>query len=128
MKTLRFLCLLWFLTGTIAASAARAADYQVIAIDPGQTVDVYFEIDLSGTVALRIETAGGPGCAEFWWIKWPFANISSLGRICGTTHIPIPGLTALAISGKLRASGVSKPTKIIAASSERVANSVTLRW
>jgi hypothetical protein len=110
------------------AAPVRAADYQLISLRPGQTVDVYFEINLNGSVALRIETATGTGCAEFWWIKWPFGNITSLGRLCGSTHIAIPGLSELTISGKLRASGVRVPTKIIAAASERVANSVTVRW
>jgi hypothetical protein len=127
MKTLRSVSLSCFFSVAIVASV-RAADYQLIEVNPGQSVDVYFEINLSGTVALRIETAAGPGCAEFWWIKWPFGNISSLGKLCGITRVGIPGLSELAISGKLRASGVTKPTKIIAASNERVANSVTVRW
>jgi hypothetical protein len=108
--------------------AARAADYQIIDIQPGQTVDVYFEINLSGEVVLRIATKTGPGCAEFWWINWPFGNISSVGKKCGSSRASIPGWSDFSLSSKLRAAGVSEPTKIIAASSERVANSVTLQW
>jgi hypothetical protein len=127
MRTLRSVGLACFFAAATCVSV-RAADYQLIAVNPGQSVDVYFEINLSGTLTLRVETITGPGCAEFWWITWPFGNIHSLGRLCGTTRISVPGLSQLAISGKLRASGVTKPTKIIAAANERVANSVTVRW
>jgi hypothetical protein len=121
--------LIWFMFFLmIDIFAASAADYQLITLDPGQTVDVYFEINLSGSLTLRVETVSGPGCADFWWIKWPLGNIKSLGKICGTRRIEIPGLSDFAISGKLRASGVARPTKIVAASNEHVANSVTLRW
>jgi hypothetical protein len=109
-------------------ATARAADFQIIDLRPGETVDVYFEINVSGSVVLRIATQNGPGCAEFWWIKWPLGNISSLGRRCASTRIAIPGLSDLAVAGKLRATGVSVPTKIVAAATEQVANSVRLQW
>jgi hypothetical protein len=105
-----------------------AADYQIIEVNPGQTVDVYFEINLVGAVALRIATRSGPGCAELWWIKWPLGNIESLGRRCGSMRLSIPGIANLAVAGKLRAGGVDERTKIIAAATEQVANSVTVRW
>jgi hypothetical protein len=106
----------------------QAAEYQVIDLQPGQTVDVYFDINLSGSVSLRIVTKSGLGCAELWWIKWPLGDIKSLGRKCGSARIALPGITDFAIAGKLRAGGASVPMKIIAASNERVANSVTLQW
>jgi hypothetical protein len=114
--------------GTLIASDGLAADYQVINIQPGQTVDIYFEVNLSGNVSLRIATKSGPGCAELWWIKWPLGNIKSLGKKCGATRLSIPGITDFAVAGKLRAGGVNVHTKIIAASSEQVANSITLQW
>jgi hypothetical protein len=109
-------------------TASHATDFQIIDINPGQTVDVYFQINLSGQVALRIATQYGPGCAEFWWIKWPLGNIKSLGRKCGSARLTIPSWADLAFAGKLRATGVTQPTKIVAAANERVANSVTLQW
>jgi hypothetical protein len=48
------------------APAGLAADYQIVDIRPGETVDTYFEINLSGSVFIRIETKSGPSCAEFW--------------------------------------------------------------
>jgi hypothetical protein len=113
---------------TVSSSSLPAADYQVIDLLPGQATDVYFEINLSGTVAIRVVTQTGIGCAEFWWIKWPLGDIKSLGRKCGAARLSIPAITDLAVAGKLRATGVNIPTKIIAASNERVANSVTVHW
>jgi hypothetical protein len=113
---------------SLTSQPAQAADYQVIDVQPGQTVDVYFEINLSGSVSLRIVTKNGPGCAELWWIKWPLGDIKSLGKKCGNARFALPGITDFAVAGKLRATGVSVPTKIIAASNERVANSVSLQW
>jgi hypothetical protein len=112
----------------LIASAAEAEDYQVIDVQPGQTVDVYFQINLEGSLALRILTKNGAGCAELWWIRWPLGNIRSLGRRCGAIRLTIPGFSDFSVAAKLRASGVSAPTKIIAASTERVANSITLHW
>lgn len=107
---------------------ASAADYQIIDVQPGETVDVYFEINLSGQLILRIATQAGPGCAELWWITWPLGSINSLGKKCGSVQLNIPGWFDLAMSAKLRAAGVDAPTKIVAASSEQVANFVTLHW
>lgn len=106
----------------------RAAPVQIIDLKPGQTVDIYFEINLSGNVVIRIATQTGVGCADLWWIKWPLGNVSSLGRHCGTARIPIPGFSSFAIAAKLRATGVTVNTKIIAASTETVANSVRVQW
>ena len=113
---------------TLMLQVGQAADYQVIDVQPGQTVDVYFEFNLSGSVSLRIATKAGPGCADMWWIKWPLGDIQSLGRRCGSARLSLPGITDFAFAGKLRATGVSVPTKIVAAASERVANSVYLPW
>jgi hypothetical protein len=71
--------------------SASAADYQIIALQPGQTTDVYFEFNLSGQVSLRIVTQLGPGCAEMWWITWPLGRITSIRRKCGSVRLPIPG-------------------------------------
>jgi hypothetical protein len=105
-----------------------AADYQIIELNRGQTVDVYFEINLAGSVALRIMTMSGPGCAELWWIKWPLGNIESLGKRCGSVRLRIPGISNFSVAAKLRAGGVDRRTKIVAAATEQVANSVTVQW
>ncbi len=108
--------------------AAKADEYQIIDLQPGVTRDVYFEINLSGQVTLRILTRSGAGCAELWWITWPLGNIKSLGRRCGSVRLAIPSRLDFSVASKLRAIGVDVPTKIVAASNERVANSVTVHW
>ena len=128
MRRLGWMCTVLITVGLLDTPIVRAADYQVIDVQPAQTVDVYFEINLSGSVSLRIATKTGAGCAELWWIKWPLGDIKSLGKKCGIVRLSIPGLTDFSFAGKLRATGVNVPTKIIAASSERVANSVSLQW
>jgi hypothetical protein len=110
----------------VGLKTARADNYQIISVEPGQNVDVYFEINLSGGV--RIVSRSGSGCADFWWINWPFGTLQSLGRHCGAARFKIPGLTNFAIASKLRAGGVTEPTKIVAAANEQAANSVTITW
>jgi hypothetical protein len=105
-----------------------AADYQIIDVAPGQKVDVTFEINLTGKVYVRILAQRGSGCADFWWIVWPLGYVRQLGRHCGAAEFGYPGLRDLAFSSKLRAGGVSVPTKFIYAASSRVANSTTVTW
>jgi hypothetical protein len=123
------ICGLFFVTPVFCSEeCAQAANFQTIDIKPGETVDVYLEINLQGSVAVRIATQTGAGCAELWWIEWPLGSVQSLGRHCGTTRIPIPGLSQFAFAAKLRAAGVNVPTKIVASATESVANSVRLGW
>jgi hypothetical protein len=112
----------------LSTGSTIASEYQVITVTPGNDADVYFQINLSGTVYLKIETPRGPGCADFWWIIWPLGTVKQLGTRCGSDRLPIPSWSDFAIASKLRVGGVSEPTKIIAASSETVANSITVRW
>jgi hypothetical protein len=80
---------------------AKAADDQLVNILPGENVDVFFEINLSGHVVARIQTRTGPGCAEFWWVVWPFGYVRQVGRHCGQAEFQIPGLFDFSISAKL---------------------------
>ncbi|WP_156439830.1 hypothetical protein [Bradyrhizobium valentinum] len=109
-------------------SSARAVDFQVVEVQPGQNVDVFFQINLSGKVYTRIETRNGPGCANFWWILWPFGNIRELGKQCGFADFEIPGLFDFSVSSKLRAGGVSELTKVGFAADAQVARSITIEW
>lgn len=112
----------------VAALPAKAADWQVIDLPVGQSVDAYFEINLSGHVYVKIVTQNGPGCAEFWWIVWPFGYVKQAGRHCGGVKLELPGLLDAAVASKLRAGGASEATKLIAAANEKVANSVSISW
>jgi hypothetical protein len=48
-----------FFALALAPARLLATDYQVTELYPGQTVDIYFEINLTGTVSLRIQTMTG---------------------------------------------------------------------
>lgn len=124
----RLLVFAFVLLHFASAAHAIAADYQIIDVRPGETVDTYFQINLSGKVYVRIETKRGPSCAEFWWIIWPFGTIKSLGRQCNGENFEIPGLSDFAFSSKLRAGGVAESTKLIVSASEAVARSITVAW
>ena len=119
---------LWTLALAPFASAARAADVQFVDVLPGQSVDVFIQINLSGKVYTRTETRAGPGCAEFWWILWAFGTIRELGKRCGQSEFEIPGLFDYSISSKLRAGGVSALTKIAFSATAQVAKTVTTPW
>lgn len=113
---------------TVPFCPAHAADFQIVEVQPGQNVDVFFQINLYGRVFVRIETRNGIGCADFWWILWPLGNVRQIGRQCGSADFEIPGLLDFSISSKLRAGGVSETTKIAIAANAQVAHSVTIPW
>lgn len=109
-------------------TASRASDFQIVEVQPGSNVDVFFQINLSGKVYTKIEQRDGPGCANFWWILWPFGSIRQLGQHCGYAEFDIPGLFDVSISSKLRAGGVTQITKIAFSATAEVAHSVTIPW
>jgi hypothetical protein len=101
---------------------------QFVDVLPGQNVDLFFQINLSGKVYTRIDTRTGSGCAEFWWILWPFGTIRELGNRCGQAEFEIPSLFDYSIASKLRAGGVSELTKIALSATAEVAQTVTIPW
>jgi len=111
-----------------AMSAPPSADIQIVDVPKGRAVDVYFEVNLKAKVFIRIGAAGGAEpCAEFWWVKWPFGSIESLGRRCNSASFEVPGLTNHSISAKLRASAVND-VKLMVTAKETVANSATFHF
>jgi hypothetical protein len=67
----------------LAPAPTSARDYEMVSVKAGETADVYFQINLGGTLYLDIRSKDGPGCATLWWIKWPFGTIKNEGRYCG---------------------------------------------
>lgn len=104
-----------------ASVSYSAPEHQLIPIEAGETKDVYFEINLAGSVYLSIRSKEGLGCANFWWIVWPFGAIKDIGEQCGNVKVELPGLTDFAISAKLRARASKGSIRIIASSSESIA-------
>lgn len=115
---------------SIVVPISRATpEFQIISISSGQTVDAYLEINASGTVFVSIRNSSqDQACADFWWITWPFGSVKNLGRQCGSADFEIPGISALALSAKLRVGGVIRSTKIVVADNATVARSVTVSF
>lgn len=101
---------------------ARADDLVTIWVDPGVNVDVYWNINLSGTVYIAADIDGRPACLDYWWIVWPFTQIVQLGKHCGHAKFELPGLSNFALGGKLRAGGAEARTRLRGTSNEKVAH------
>jgi hypothetical protein len=108
--------------GPMPSSGARAEDYVTVWVDSGQSVDVYWSVNLSGTVYLAADIDGRAACLDYWWIVWPFTQIKQLGRFCGRAKFELPGLSDFAIGGKLRAGGAESRTRLRGTSIESVAH------
>lgn len=109
----------------LGVQRSSAADYYIMDLNSQQAVDVYFQVNVSGKVYLKIENPAGKACAKLWWIKWPLGDVKQLGEQCGMVTLDIPGLPNIA--AKLRASG-DTGTKILVTAEEKVANSVSIPW
>jgi hypothetical protein len=109
----------------IASGPGAAKDYDIVSIKAGDTADVYFQINLSGTLYLDIRTKDGAGCANLWWIKWPFGTIKDEGKRCGFVRLDIPGFFDLSFSSKLRGSAEGSDIKIGYSANEAVAHRIT---
>lgn len=109
----------------ITTGPAVARDYDIVSIKAGDTADVYFQVNLSGTLYLDIRTKEGAGCAKLWWIKWPLGTIKDEGRHCGFIKLDIPGFFDFSLSSKLRASAEGSDIKIGYSANEAVAHTIT---
>lgn len=114
--------ILLFLTTIAPENQALAADYETIWVGPGQSVDVYWGVNLSGKVFVAADADGQPSCLDYWWITWPLGRNVGLGRHCGRATFDLPGLGSFAIGGKLRAGGADAKTRIRGTADERVAH------
>jgi hypothetical protein len=105
------------------APKVLAQDLKTLEISPGESIDVYWEANLSGKIYVAADVAGSPACLDFWWILWPSTRIKNLGHQCGRMRFDLPSLTGdWAIGGKLRAGGAKARTRIQATSIETVAH------
>jgi hypothetical protein len=119
MKRLVFaLCVLLL---AIPVSESQAEDAITVWVDPSRSVDVYWGVNLSGTIYVAADVDGRPACLEYWWIRWPTTSVKPLGRHCGAASFSIPSLADFAIGGKLRAGGADTRTRIRGSASEKVA-------
>lgn len=123
----------WVLVGVILGAEPIAAqekephevmDPQIHVVNKGQSADLYFQINIKGTVFVKVAAKPGESnCADFWWIKWPLGTVESLGRHCGAASFKIPGLFDFAFSSKLRVGATANQVKIALSASESLVNS-----
>jgi hypothetical protein len=106
----------------ILMPTAVADDVKIFWVEPGQNIDVYWSIDLSGSVFVVADHEGQAACLDYWWIAWPFTQIVQLGRHCGRATFKLPGFGNYAIGGKLRAGAADIRTRIQGTSNEVVAH------
>jgi hypothetical protein len=67
------------------------ANPNVVQILAGQSADVWFGVNMSGSLGLAIRTRDGSNCVPaMWWIKWGFGSVEQLGQQCGNVTIDIP--------------------------------------
>ncbi|MCX5538109.1 hypothetical protein M3A49_01115 [Paraburkholderia sp. CNPSo 3076] len=96
----------------------------VVTVQPGATEELFFQVNLSGNIYVRLGTEdGSEPCADFWWITWPLGTVESLGRHCGFATFSIPGWSKLAVSSKLRVGRTKSVTKIAVFENSSVAHS-----
>jgi hypothetical protein len=118
---------------TVVAPSLCSADdsVQIIDVLPDQSSDVYFFINLKGKLYLKIAAEGdNKPCAEFWWIKWGFGTIETIGQRCNEFVLDIPeaSIADPVISGKLRTSGAHYRLKIGVSADEGVAHDLSLSF
>lgn len=118
-------------SGLLLATAARSAgEFEIIDVPAATNKDVYFQINVSGKVYLRLVAEnGGEACADFWWIKWPLGTVEKLGRHCGSAQFTIPTFFSdFAVSSKLRVGGANTHLKIAASDSIQVSSNATVTF
>lgn len=107
---------------TTTNTRAFATEFETYWVEPSSDVDAYWSINLSGRVFLTADIGGEPACLEYWWITWPFGRVKNLGRYCGHVSFDIPGVSDLAVGGKLRVGGATGLTRLRGTASEAVAH------
>lgn len=111
-----------FLLFGLSPTSASHAENNMVWVTPGQSVDVYWELNLSGEIFVVADAEGQPACLNYWWITWPFGRVVKLGRHCGRATFELPGIGSLAIGGKLRAGGADTKTRLRGTADETVAS------
>lgn len=112
---------LFALCVSLLPGVAASRDWLVVWINPGQNVDIYTQVNMSGRIFVAADIGGNPACLNYWWITWPLGRIEDLGRHCGRAAFDVPGWSSLTISSRLRAGGAEAPTRVQGSAIEAIA-------
>jgi len=88
-----------FLVSTLAYGQAP----QRIKIPAGQTADLWYGVNVTGNLNIRIQTRDGKNELKLSWIKWGVGSIQEIGNWgpAGSINIPIAWWRGI-VSAKLR--------------------------
>lgn len=90
-------------TCVLSPSGATAAGPMKIYIKAGETADLWFGVNVSGTLNYAVRTRDGADSMEMWWIKWGLGTTETLGERAGSGTIEIPiGIFKATLAAKLR--------------------------
>lgn len=120
-KRLCTVALVWSSCLSLGGAARAQPPYQVIDLPAGAQTDLYFQVNVTGKLYVRLAARDGKtACANLWWVKWPFGTVEQLGRVCDRAAIDIPALADISLSSRLRAGGVDRDLKALLTASEAV--------
>lgn len=95
-----------------------SADGDQVRINPNETKDLYFFINLSGRLYYKVQNKSGTNKVKAWWVKGPFGSVEGVGNLVGSGNIPFKGL----LWGKLKVSDADSETVIYVTEEAKVAN------
>lgn len=93
------------------------SSYKTIILHPNETKDIYFFINLNGSVFYKIVNKSSTNRIKGWWLKGPFGSKEDIGTLSNTGSTPFKGL----IWGRLKAYGADSETTILITESAQVA-------
>jgi len=110
-----------------ATSQASGSNVKEVKIAGGQTVDLWFGVNVKGKVHYAIRTRDGSNQLRAWWIMEPLGNVKQLGDLKNSGSINIPDKLDGSITAKLRGKA-AVDTVVYLGENIQVANSVTFHW
>lgn len=99
---------------------------QKILVKAGQTVDLWYGVNVTGKVNLAIRSRDGTNKIKLWWITWGIGSTQELGDQHSDGALPIPiSWWRGVVSAKLRGQAYSDSTVYV---SDRVSVDKTLTF
>jgi hypothetical protein len=128
MKNIRrLLCVTVVIAYCLVSSLGAQTTVKEIRIPAGQTVDLWFGVNVTGKVSYAIRTKDGTNTIHMWWILEPTGRVKQLGKRSNDGSLKIPGLTAASVSAKLRGSA-TVDTVVYIGENVSVDHSLTFHW
>jgi hypothetical protein len=107
---------------------ARGQAIRSVRIPKGESADIWFGVNVTGKVSIRVVTRDGSNKLNLWWITWGVGSAQSLGNYGPAGDLPIPitwwkGV----ISARLRGQA-SSDTVVYFSDKVQVDKNVTFIW